>query len=157
MNKSLLPLTKHNIHVPWLLSNQPARKQAPSFFAALKQRHILNAATQRVQSHLHEPAYMFPEDFYTDVRHVLKDLFSTLNRADITRESLRPFMLRQLVDAYFPDHEDILSRNGRIEYDVSELESCDVKLSDINLTYGPYPVPEGYIAQAWYLPLSLSL
>jgi hypothetical protein len=163
-------LTKHTIAYPWLLSSQPQRKQPPSFFGSIKNRHLLTAGIARIQTHLQEPAYLFPEDFYSDAAFTLNGLFKTLNSlSDNTRvDSLQPYMLRGLLDYIIPANQDIQQRGGSIQYMFPKLNDVDqyydindapfhkyIQLQNINFTYGPYPAPQGYIAQAWYSIVTL--
>lgn len=109
---------------------------------------------------MQEPAYKFPEDFFSDIQPVIRNLLETLSlTTPLTITQLEPYMTKSLIHQFLPNHNSILGRGGRIEYLGSNCNiqniSIKPKLTNINFTYGPYPAPEGTIQQQWFSLITL--
>lgn len=46
LKKQNLPIAKHTVDYPWLMSYEPPRVPAPSIWASIKNRHLLKSGKQ---------------------------------------------------------------------------------------------------------------
>lgn len=138
------------LEYPWLLTTNPSRTPIPSFWDAMKQSQKLAVATKKAKAHLHDPAYAFPGQFLTDASTVIKDAFDTLSHASKASAPLylKDTMVRGLYTMFIEGKETLASK-GQISSFILH-STPKVTLTKIELTYGPYPPPEGYIAQEWF-------
>lgn len=116
---------------------------------------MIKANQERISKLLQEPAYHFPGDFYQDAETQLRSLFQTLadhQHDPIDPSRLAPFMLKRLYEPWIQGHTHILSKGGSCTFETPtgiQDMPLSITITNIHCTYGPYPVPDGYVAQDW--------
>ncbi|KAJ3210964.1 hypothetical protein HDU67_004862, partial [Dinochytrium kinnereticum] len=147
---------------PWLLSTLPPRPHhlnepppspstIPTFWSTLKHRHLLHLGTARAKQALHDPAYEFPHDFQKDAGKVVRRLLAVLSDPEKGGDvdALKEVMMGRLAQRFADGFQELNGRGRRVVFEIEERETVGVKVSSLYFTYGPYPVPEGYVAQSW--------
>jgi hypothetical protein len=140
---------KLRIDYPWLMSNQRKRSPMPSFLDAIKAAHLIKVATKRTKTHLHDPAYVFPEQFYADSAKTLTESFSVLSHPAMSTsmEHMQKNMVRGLANMFIDGRLSLASKKELPSFIIHKEPKISIK--KIHLTYGPYPPPAGYVAQEW--------
>ncbi|KAJ3112776.1 hypothetical protein HDU96_004191 [Phlyctochytrium bullatum] len=155
---------------PWLLSSVPARPQhlnepipvpntVPGFWDTMKQNHLLQLGINRAKVVLHDPAYEFPHDFQRDAAKVFKRFLGALSdpSSAASEDQLSELMLKRLAREFVAGWADLQSKGRRAELSLKDFDAPasaptptpTVHVKSLYFTYGPYPVPPGYISQAW--------
>ncbi|KAI8847938.1 hypothetical protein BC829DRAFT_444159 [Chytridium lagenaria] len=131
-----LPLApKHPTPSPTIPQRTPLNTTTiPTFWSALKQRHLLHLGTARAKKALHDPAYEFPHDFHRDAIAVFKAFCAVLSDPVRSRDmdALMNVMMKR-VAGRFADGANALKevqRGVRIEIEEGS------------------PTPS-YVAQSW--------
>ncbi|KAJ3038200.1 hypothetical protein HK097_003240, partial [Rhizophlyctis rosea] len=137
---------------PFLLSTSKSRTEAPGFWGTLKQKHLLAVGTERAKQHLLYPNYAFPEQFYSDVRSVLHELFPVLSNPQTASDIsyLRPLMTTPLAERFALSTEALYRHGSRLRIKLNTpVEKLKIRLTSLEFVYGPYPAPPNYVAQRW--------
>ncbi|KAI8914535.1 hypothetical protein EDD86DRAFT_199533 [Gorgonomyces haynaldii] len=140
------------VDYPWLLSTQPQRTQNPSFWEVIKDKHLLQVGIKRAQTHLHYPAYGFPDQFLEDASKVTTEMFEQLSKNPEIDE-LQPLMVNQLAKLFAISTKELQQKGQQVSFKVHRTPR--LRLHKIHLTYGPYPPPQDYVAQEWLGILTL--
>ncbi|KAJ3282283.1 hypothetical protein HK104_010978 [Borealophlyctis nickersoniae] len=138
------------VEYPWLRSNEPARKAAPTFWTMLRDKHLLSVAIARARTHLRSPEYeVFEYQLEQDVLPVVHDMFVGLSDMDIATDArkLRPVMTLGIGERFAAGARTLRDRGQRVEYKFHSRPS--LRLLGIHFTYGPYPAPADYVMQPW--------
>ncbi|RKO99892.1 hypothetical protein CXG81DRAFT_27370 [Caulochytrium protostelioides] len=151
------------------LAHPPPAARGPeqTFWTRVRDRHNVAAGIARARTHLLHPAYAFPDDFLDDARAVVSRAFALLSdrhascRADLLRQCMTGGLAAQFAAAHTSLAEQGLAVRFRVgSSDDGERVDARVRrctLTGLKFTYGPYPVPPGYIAQDWYTLITLVL
>ncbi|KAJ3022738.1 hypothetical protein HKX48_005365 [Thoreauomyces humboldtii] len=154
--KSKSSLTAHvSSSYPWLLSTSPARRPSPTFWTALRDKHFLAVGTARARKHLNHPTYDFPTQFNDDAAQVTKRMIGALS--DPTRagdpQVLKEFMVGAVAERFAAGHRSMTENGARIGYVLKGEPK--IAVTGTHFTYGPYPVPAGYVGQQWWSLIEL--
>ncbi|TPX56653.1 hypothetical protein PhCBS80983_g04391 [Powellomyces hirtus] len=148
-------LAAHVADYPWLLSTSPPRRPRPTFWSVLRDKHFLAVGTARARKHLNHPTYDFPDQFCDDAAAVTQQLFETLSdpQRAADEEALRPVLVKAVADRFAHGYRAMLAQGNRIEFVLKSKPK--VTVTGTHFTYGPYPAPQGYIAQQWWSLIEL--
>jgi hypothetical protein len=142
---------------PWLLSQQAPQISVPNFFTHLKNTHLVQVGINKTKILLHDPAYSFPTDFKTDAAIVWAHTLQALSHPLISNSlpHLNTTMLSNLSKLFITGKKQLM--NDKMIPSFLLHSTPKVTIDKIHITYGPYPVPESYIAQDWLGFLLLKL
>lgn len=126
---------------PWLLKNQAPHIPMPTFWQAIKDKHILRVGTKRCRDHLHYPAYGFPEQFVSEGADIVQGLFAELNR------NQHSIMTRKISEMFIKANHDLEAEGKSVSFELHSIPI--IRPNRIHITYGPYPPPEDFIIQDW--------
>ncbi|KAI8799280.1 hypothetical protein BJ742DRAFT_846853 [Cladochytrium replicatum] len=125
---------------PWLLSTTPPRSAPPTFWSALRDKHILLAGLARAQGHLHsQSAYAFPDQFSKDAAEVAADFVWMVNnygqleevQGDEEEHALREVMGRRIAERFEGGYRGLQERGEKLELKVPGLKGWGDDLEEI--------------------------
>lgn len=145
-------LTSDSLDYPWMLNKSPPRRALPNFWDSIKNYHLLNLGIQRSKKHLLDPAYKFPADFLEDASISVVKMFKVLSDQKSSRQDMNSVMMNRIAGVFEHGKNCMTEQEKSVRFVINKKPI--VRLNRINLTYGPYPVPEDYIAQKWFGKLS---
>jgi hypothetical protein len=136
------------IEYPWLLSTAEKRSQLPTFFQAIKAKHLLNIGITRAKEHLQYPAYGFPEQFLQEGAVLATSAIETLSNAkNYHTDILDKLLMNSLSQIFIRGHLALQSQRKTVEFVLHKKPKLD--LTQVRLIYGEYPQPAGHVAQDW--------
>ncbi len=99
---------------------------------------------------LKDEAYNFPYQFYTDATETLINSFGILSDPNQMKSGgcdLDQVMIASLADTFKSGFESLHSNDLQVEFIWHEKPK--ISLDGFYFTYGPFPVPDGYLNQDW--------
>ncbi|KAJ3020447.1 hypothetical protein HKX48_000786 [Thoreauomyces humboldtii] len=140
---------------PWLLSTSPPRRSKPSLWTVLRDKYFLAIGTARARKHLQHPTYDFPTQFCTDASVIAQNLFALLSDPQRASDSevLRKRMVKALADRFAAAQRSVTEKGQCVTFHVRGIPK--VTVTGTHFTYGPYPVPAGYVCQKWWSLIEL--
>ncbi|KAJ3256390.1 hypothetical protein HK103_005519 [Boothiomyces macroporosus] len=121
----------------------------PTFWESVKARQNLKLASERISKHLKDDAYEFPFKFQEDVAKTVKEAFSALSNPETASDenTLGQHMTRGIASQFVTGYHNFKQKNQSVEFKISK--PINVVVTGAHLYYGPFPAPEGYVAQNW--------
>lgn len=140
---------QQTIDYPWNLSGMNFNEPIPTFWESVKAKQNLKLASERISKHLKDDAYEFPFKFQEDVAKTVKEAFSALSNPETASEenTLGQYMTRGIAGQFVTGYHNFKQKNQSVEFKISK--PINVVVTGAHLYYGPFPVPEGYVAQNW--------
>ena len=137
---------------PWKLRAEKEREKGNNLWAVIKKKHLLNIGTSRIKDLLRseDAPYSWPYQFELDTQELLTHAFKAMSdrKRNSVTTALSNYMIEGLANSFASSNRMLIKDQDLL---VSWRWTAPPKIyvNGFYFTYGPFPVPQDYIAQDW--------